>query len=88
MGRGFAWADPVERGSAINACSMAHLDYIHDHRGDMTELNQREQQAVYDAVKPILSDIREFPWETAPDEDVYEFAAYLYQQVCDKAIPY
>ena len=54
----------------------------------MTDLNQAELQAVFDAVEPMLRDIRDFPFETAPDDEIYEFCAYLYQQICDKAVPF
>lgn len=88
MGRHLGWYDPVTRGPIMPACSMAHLDYIYDKRGDMTELNERELQAVFEAVEPMLRDIRDFPFETAPDDEIYEFCAYLYQQICDKAVPF
>jgi hypothetical protein len=67
---------------------MAHLDWIAEKEGDMTDLNQRELQAVFDAVTPMLRDIRDFPFESSEDADIYEFCAYIYQQICDKTVPY
>ena len=48
------------------------------------ELNDNENQAVYEAVTPHLEALRGFDFAGASDADIYEFCAWLYAEICER----
>jgi hypothetical protein len=67
---------------------MAHLDWIVEKEGDMTELNQRENEAIYEFVKENHADLKRMDFNNADIGDFCEFFVWAYAAISEKMIPY
>jgi len=81
--RGFGYQHPVLRGPRHPTCSMACLDMLVERQGDMIA-NQTELEAIENAMRPHIADVRAFFATNPPDEDILEWQAWAYDAICDQ----